>query len=115
MRPDPSPPFHQISLPVSPDPLRKLQVVRFSTLTSFAFHTTMPLRPAAFPSDPTAPKLCWAGAALHGVEEPALVPSTITVPRSIPRRWMSDFVMRTPAKSPWWVSVGGLSSSSLSW
>ena len=36
-------------------------------LTSFAFHTTMPLRPSAFPPGPTAPKFCWAGLALHGV------------------------------------------------
>src|SRR5580700_5438223 len=107
MTPESSPPFHQISFPESPDPLRKLHAVRFSMLTLSAFHTTMPLRPAAFPLEPTAPKLCCAGAALHGVGDPGLVPSTITVLRSIPRRWMSDVVMRTPPKSPWSGSLGG--------
>ncbi len=62
MTPESSPPFHQIWLPASPAPLRKLHAVRFSMLTLSAFHTTMPLRPSALPFEPTAPKLCSAGA-----------------------------------------------------
>ena len=83
-------------------------------LTLFAFQTTMPLRPSAFPSGPTAPKLCMVGSALHGPAEPALVPSTMTVSRFIPRMWMSEVVTRTPPKSPWSMSVGGFDSSAVS-
>ena len=35
-------------------------------LTSSAFQTTMPLRPAGLPFELTTPKFCWAGSALHG-------------------------------------------------
>ena len=41
------------------------------------------------------------------VVAPALVPSTMTVLRSIPRRWMSAVVMSTPPKSPWSASAEG--------
>ena len=54
--PLPSPPFHQISLPAVPAPPRKLQTVRFSTLTPSAFQTRMPLRPSGLPSEPGTPK-----------------------------------------------------------
>ena len=52
-------------------------------LTLFAFHTTMPLRPWALPPT-TGPRFWSCGAALH-VDEPALVPSTTTVLRFMPR------------------------------
>ena len=84
-------------------------------LTSSAFQTTMPLRPAGLPFGLMTPKFCWEGSALHGEGEPDFVPSTTTVLLSIPRRWMSDFVMTTAPKSPWSTSVGGLVSSSVSW
>ena len=50
-----APPFHQMPLPESPVPARKLQVVRLSIDTPFAFHTTTPLRPTVLPSEPSAP------------------------------------------------------------
>ena len=56
MWPVPSPPFHQISLPALPAPLRKLHAVRLSMLTLSVFQTTTPLRPSGFPSDPVTPK-----------------------------------------------------------
>ena len=90
-----APPFHQISFPESPVPARKLQAVRFSTLTSSAFHTRIPLRPTAWPFGPAAPKFWSAGSELHA-GDPALVPSTMTPDRLIPRRWMSGVSIMTP-------------------
>ena len=49
--PLPSPPLNQIWLPPSPLPLRKLQTVRFSTVTPSALKTSIPLRP-----NPPGPK-----------------------------------------------------------
>ncbi len=46
-------------------------------LTWLAFHTTMPLRPWAFPST-TGPKFWYCGSELHAPGAPALVPSTMT-------------------------------------
>ena len=61
-------------------------------LTLLAFHTTMPLRPAALPSESLAPN-CWAlGSALHG-DDPALVPSTTTPERFMPRTCRFALVM----------------------
>ena len=68
-------------------------------LTSFAFHTTMPLRPWALPPT-TGPRFWSCGAALHGPDEPALVPSTTTVSRFMPRMWRSEVVTTTPPWSP---------------
>src|SRR5580693_4335244 len=99
--PELAPPFHQIPLPALAAPPRKLHTVRFSILTSFASQTRMPLRPSALPLVPTGPKFCAAGSELHAVEDVALVPSTITLVRLIPRRWTFDLVIRTPPKSPY--------------
>ena len=83
--PPPSPPFHQISLPLAPPLLvRKLQTVRFSMETPFAVpvwpNTSMPLRPC--PAGPSS----WLATAPEQAGEPGLVPSTITAFRSMPRR-----------------------------
>ena len=83
-------------------------------LTSFAFHTTIPLRPCALPSA-TGPKFWYCGSALHAVGAPALVPSTITVSRSIPRMRRSDVCTTTPPWSPvlsWLAEVTWASSVS---
>ena len=114
MVPLPSPPFHQISFPDDPVPARKLHAVRFSTYTSSAFQIRIPLRPTALPSGPTAPKFCAAGLELQA-DDPALVPSTITVDRFIPRRWMSGVVISTPPVSPSEGSVWAPDSSAVSW
>ncbi len=53
-------------------------------LTLLAFHTTIPLRPWAFPAT-LRPKLCHVDAGLHGAGAPTLVPSTITEWRFMPR------------------------------
>src|ERR1035437_374940 len=90
-----APPFHQISLPDAPLPPRKLQAVRLSILTLLAFHTTIPLRPTVLPLESVEPKVCWFGSALQDPVAPALVPSTITVDRFIPRTWMPEVVMIT--------------------
>ena len=57
-------------------PDRKLQTVRFSTLTSFALYTTMPLRPTGLAADDVAVLLV-RGAVEHA-GAPGLVPSTMT-------------------------------------
>ena len=44
MEPPSSPPFHQISLPESVEPVRKLQTVKFSKYTPLTVVST-PLRP----------------------------------------------------------------------
>ncbi len=68
-------------------------------LTPFAFQTTMPLRPWCLP--PTSGPRFWSwGAALQGAEAPALVPSTMTVSRFIPRMCRSDVCTTTPPWSP---------------
>src|SRR5579863_6518009 len=95
MWPPPAPPFHQISLPVSPVPPRKLQVVRFWTQTLSAFHASIPSRPAVPPLS-LGPKF-WADFLLLQTGVPGLVPSTITVLRFIPRTETSGFVSSTPA------------------
>ena len=70
--PLPSPPLNQIWLPPPPEPLRKLQAVRFSTVTPSALKTSTPLRPSPF-----GPK-SWSPAADEHFGEPGLVPSTTT-------------------------------------
>ena len=65
-------------------------------VTSSAFHTTIPLRPTVLPLASVGPKVCSLGSELQAPEGPALVPSTITVERFIPLRWMSGVVMITP-------------------
>src|ERR1035441_5070716 len=90
-----APPFHQIPLPASAEPPRKLQTVRFCTLTLAAFQTMIPLRPLA-PFELLGPKFCrysWR----RQRAEPGLVPSTITVLRFMPRRYTSRAVISTPA------------------
>src|ERR1700685_2779354 len=94
--PLPSPPFHQISLPASPAPFRKLQTVRFSTVTLAAFQTMIPFSPCAFPLI-FGPRF-WS-AALVLQAGPLLVPSTITVLRFMPTIQMSGLVTSTPADS----------------
>ena len=112
--PEPSPPFHHTWFPESPAPPRKLQAVRFAMLTSFAFHTTIPLRPSALPPT-TGPKFWYCGSELHGVGAPALVPSTMTVSRFMPRMCRSEVCTTTPPWSPvesWLAEVTWASSSS---
>ena len=90
--PLPSPPLNQIWLPPPPEPSRKLQAVRFSTLTPLALKTSTPLRPSGFLFLPRGPRSCRRG--LLGQRfGPGFVPSTNTALRFIPRRWMRDFVM----------------------
>src|SRR5437588_1619614 len=96
MRPVPSPPFHQSSLPALPAPLRKLQAVRLSTLTPSTFQTTMPLRPSGLPPSPLTPK-SWSESLLLHCGAPGLVPSTTTRLRSMPRRWMPGVAMMSAA------------------
>src|SRR5438309_8356174 len=89
-----APPFHQISLPAPPFPPRKLQAVRFWTHTLSAFQTMIPFRPPGPPST-LGPKFWLALTLLHGA--PALVPSTITLLRFMPRRRRRGVLMRMPA------------------
>ena len=65
MVPDPSPPFHQISLPPPCEPVRKLQTVRFSTEPPSAFQTSTPLRPAGLPLAVVGAELLVRYLALH--------------------------------------------------
>src|SRR3954451_3364080 len=81
--PLPSPPFHQIWLP-SP---RKLQAVRFSIQTPFAFSTSMPF--------PSSPRLKFWSFAFELQAGPDSVPSTITPVRDIPRRCRRSVLIRT--------------------
>ena len=101
-----APPFHQISLPASRAPPRKLHAVRFSIETLPAFHTMSPLTPEAPPAactayglalddaEPLRPKFCAEPLLLHAAD-PGLVPSTITVLRFMPRMCRSGVVMST--------------------
>jgi hypothetical protein len=54
------------------------------------------------------------GSEEHGVDEPGFVPSTITVARSMPRRWTFGVVMTTPPNAPADWAVGGFVASSAS-
>ena len=95
--PDPSPPFHQISLPPPWSPVRKLQAVRFSIDTPSALNASTPLRPdRACRRRPAARgpgRLAW----FEQLGAPGLVPSTITWLRSMPRRCRSALLSSTPA------------------
>jgi len=98
--PEPGWPFHQTSLPASPDPARKLQTVRLSTWTLAAFHTRMPFRPRP-------PSVFWsAGAELHGTEALDRVPSTMVLLRSMPRMVRLGVLMSTPPYQPLETSDG---------
>ena len=68
-------------------------------LTSFAFHTTIPLRPCALPPT-TGPRFWYCGSELHGVGAPASVPSTMTLSRFMPRIVRFDVCTTTPPWSP---------------
>ena len=94
--PLPLAPFHQISLPASPAPPKKLQTVRFSTSTLLAFQTMIPFNPWALPLT-FGPKFWSAARLLHA--GPLLVPSTITELRFMPTIQMSGLVTSTPAAS----------------
>src|SRR5579884_2535338 len=101
MTPSPAPLFHHTSLPVPPlppEPPRKLHTVMFSTHTSEACHTMMPLRPSALPLASVGPKFWSVLAVLQGA--PDLVPSTMTLLRSMPMSHRPGLVMRTPAGGP---------------
>ena len=63
--------------------------------TLSAFHTTIPFRPCALPPT-TGPKFWYCGFGLHGVDAPALVPSTMTESRFIPRMVRFDVCTTTP-------------------
>jgi hypothetical protein len=62
-------------------------------LTPSAFHTSTPFRPAAVPLLSTGPKSCSEGVGSQGIEPPALVPSTTTLLRFMPRRCRPGVVM----------------------
>ncbi len=84
-------------------------------LTPFAFHTTIPLRPWCLPPT-TGPRFWSCGAELQAVAPPALVPSTMTVLRFMPRMCRSEVCTTTPPWSPvpnWAFEV--LWASSVSW
>ena len=68
-------------------------------VTWSAFHTTMPLRPCALPPT-TGPKSWYFGSELQGAGAAALVPSTMTVSRFIPRMVRFDVCTTTPPWSP---------------
>src|SRR5690242_19913945 len=108
-KPVSSPSFHQISLPLPPDPPRKLQAVRFWTHTSLARHTMIPFRPYGVPWESLGPKFWSLVAVLQ--DGPDLVPSTITLLRFMPRMNRCGVVTSTPDGSSglplgaltWWV------------
>ena len=76
--------------------------MRFWIETPEAFHTSMPLRPMWWPSS-IGPSAWSFLSPLHGAAAVRFVPSTITVLRFIPRRWMPSVSMRTPAGYSAWV------------
>ena len=79
-----APPFHQISLPASRVPSRKLQAVRFCDpdVVGLPHHDPVQARRGLPPI--VGPKFWSACALLHA--RSGLVPSTITVLRFMPRR-----------------------------
>src|SRR6516165_3425338 len=90
------PPLNQISSPGVLAPERKLQAVRFSTLTPDALNTIRPFRPVGAPPGPSGPRSWSTVAELHP-DAPGLVPSSRTPLRSMPRMWMPGVVTSTAA------------------
>ena len=105
--PLPSPPFHQISLPDvagAGEEVARGEVLD-AHVVGLPHHDAVAADGLAVRAD-GAEVLVAPGSALHA-GEPGLVPSTITVERFMPRRWMSEVVISTPPMSPSPGSVGG--------